>query len=576
MTERYAVGLDVGDGESCIAWVSVDELAETPLLFHMAESEASVVSAYAQLADETYILGEQALLAAEAEKVNVNFKNRPKFSERGVAPLMKAPVFANLFWREFEMKHPEVANDCKIYVGCPAGWNEKEIQFYQRKLAENLEPRPVKVVPESQSAFIYVHDATMIDPGTRPVLVVDVGSSTTDFTLVEDEPDNLGFGDGLGCRDIDAALRDAVIALVPDPGARERLMNERSSYEFLVWLCRHRKEAAYQGTAPERPAGTGHREWVLDTYWDTLVAYDVPALVDREWRPRLLGELTAVREYLGQRKPRLVLTTGGGSRMPFVAELCREIFSGSDVDPDLDEPAFTVARGLASYGRWRHRVDLFRTKVEGLADSDDIDNIVRRDASGIAYRFSTVFYTRYNHWLTLPDEAEAGAGINQPISTAEMHRQFVGWLDSPQGERSRTKILGPFEKAIQAELIPRASELCREFGLDSYSLTINIRLPSRLAVQSKFPILDQIMDPSNAFLWNPLLVTRNGQLYVRTADFVDRIGEFVRAPLMAWLFKLDDSQLRDLAAIVRNEVRSQLIERVQPIERLLIGVTTSS
>lgn len=101
---------------------------------------------------------------------------------------------------------------------------------------------------------------------------------------------------------------------------------------------------------------------MLEVCWETLRAVDVEKLVSEPggWKQRLRTELEEVREHLDEAQPELVLTTGGGSRMPFVRDLCEEVFPDAAV-AEVAEPALSVARGLASYGRWRSRVDAFRT-----------------------------------------------------------------------------------------------------------------------------------------------------------------------------------------------------------------------
>jgi hypothetical protein len=571
---RYAVGLDVGDGESSIAWVPADVPGERAQMFERTPGEVSVVTAYAQRNDDTWVIGDEALLADDVTRIQVNFKYRPTRSADGVAKPMLPPFFASLYWLEFEERHPDVANDCIIHVGCPAGWEEEQVAFYQGQLEAKLKPRIVAVVPESQSAFLYVHDSTDISPELRPILVVDVGSSTTDFTVVDNQPVNLGFGDGLGCRDIDEAMRAAIILSLSAP-ERELLQSSRSAGKFLLWLCRRWKEAAYAGGTPQRPEGrTEQQQLVLRTCWDALATFDVQGLVDRQWRPRLRRELVAVREHLGEQQPRLILTTGGGSRMSFVETLCHETFPSVDVNP-APEPSLAVALGLASYGRWCHRVNLFRTMVAALADSREIDDIVRRHATPLARRFYVSFFFRQMDVLYLPiaDEVEAGADLAELVTNRALYRRFTSWMDTAKGAAVKNKVLGPLERDIKDALAPRAAELCREVGLDSTALAISINLSGGLSVKARQPWYDKYLEVGNKLGFTPLVRTRPGRAYLRkTQDF----NRYMNPPLVApaafitsMAFKLDEEQVKDLTTAIRDEVRSQLVERVQPIERLL-------
>ena len=570
MTGSYAVGLDLGDGESAIAWVHVNRPGEAPHLFHRTTGEVSVVTAYAEGPDDKYLIGEAALRDPEARLVRVNFKNRPKLRGPGrVANPMDAPLFAQLLWLEFENGHPDISRNCVIYVGCPAGWSGDEVNFYQKKLAESLDPCPVEVVAESQSALIYVHEAAGIEPTLRPVLVIDLGSSTTDFTLVDTEAQNLPFGASLGCRDIEVALAQMVVTSIADQGMRERL-NQRTLKSLLLWLCRRQKEAAYQGQISDRPKyDTGELNWLLEACWEYLATVDIPDLVEREWQPRLRAELVDVRRYLGDRHPRLVLTTGGGSRMPFVDELCREIFVESEVNPAPD-PSLAVAQGLASYGRSRHQISLFHAGVKSLAKR--IDDIVAEDARPFAHRFYKIFYSHFTDVLLISviDDAKLGKDPNELMSTTNLYRRLIAWLDSPEGADDRAQLLGPIERDIEAELLPRAAELCRELDLDADSLEIDIRLPAELGVHAKIAPIDKFVNKFFTSVVAPLLKTRSGRGYVRSVKNIGRLTDKLYASIAAKAYALDSTQVRRLVAAVRDEVESQLAKKAEPVESLLL------
>jgi hypothetical protein len=45
---RYAVGLDIGDGESCLAWAPLDRSEPTQIYARPRSGERSIVTAMAQ------------------------------------------------------------------------------------------------------------------------------------------------------------------------------------------------------------------------------------------------------------------------------------------------------------------------------------------------------------------------------------------------------------------------------------------------------------------------------------------------------------------------------------------------
>lgn len=582
MSARYAVGLDIGDGESSLAWIAMGESEEQPRLFSLNPGETSVVTAIALKRGgkgDEYVIGEAALREPDSHMVQLNFKTRPVLTPGRTPPPMPAVEFARLFWREFEKRHPDIANGCAIFVGCPAGWKE-EASFYEKKLAEALEPHPVTVVPESQSAFIYVVDVARIDPQkAHPVLVVDVGSSTTDFTLVDKEPGspefgephNLPFGDQLGCKDIDKAMRKWVISSLEDqdPSAAQRLGNPWEG-SLLLWLCRRRKEAAYGHPAAKEPSPSGILNWVLQTCSDRLATIDVEGLVNREWRPRLLNEVVAVHEYLGTRQPQLVLTTGGGSRMPFVGEICREVFGlpEESVNP-VPDPSHAVARGLACYGRWRDRVDRFGKKAGDLADSDDIERIVRADADRFARRFYNIFYSNIFKAVLLPiaDEIERGANYRDLMEHSALYSRIVKWIDSPDGSAAREELVGPLEQAIEKKLSPKTEELCKEFGLKTDALQIKIHLPPERwydAYAARSIRKYQYVIRKYQYVRSPV-----GRATLRMFAPVNSVISSSLAPVLAVIQKLTEDDIEEIIRRVQDSVREQLLKRVGELERLL-------
>jgi molecular chaperone DnaK (HSP70) len=105
-------------------------------------------------------------------------------------------------------------------------------------------------MPESQSALLHVRDRGHDERQLERVPVVDIGSSTTDFTIVEDfSPRNLVVGAALGCRQIDEQLAGLVrAALHHDPAVMEAL-TAPGGMDFLLLACRWAKEAQFSGVS---------------------------------------------------------------------------------------------------------------------------------------------------------------------------------------------------------------------------------------------------------------------------------------------------------------------------------------
>ncbi|MFD9070011.1 hypothetical protein, partial [Streptomyces lasiicapitis] len=244
---QYAVGLDLGDGESSLCWLSTTERDQAKV--HRRGTEgASVVTALGRVpaADlgHRVVIGEDAVLARNCLHFSVNFKNRNGHTD------LQAVQFAQVFLSEFFAAHPEVREDCVVYVGHPAGWDRPSVAAYLRRLGAI--DVPVRLVAESQSALVHVRDRRAERGGADGldrVLVVDVGSSTTDFTVVEDlVPRNLPVGAELGCREIDAALARIVRKDFENSTEFTEALGRDGGPDMLTLVCRRAKEAQFTGT----------------------------------------------------------------------------------------------------------------------------------------------------------------------------------------------------------------------------------------------------------------------------------------------------------------------------------------
>jgi hypothetical protein len=575
---RYAIGLDLGDGESAIAWA--DREAPGRIRVYTREGdETSVVTAIART-DDGRVIGEHALRLSNAREVLTTFKTMPRRTGVGLVEPLDSVEFAYWFVKDFAEQHPEVAapDTCVLYIGHPAGWPTEAVQIYADQLEARLHPFEIRLVPESQSAFLHVHDEARVAPDIRPVLVVDIGSSTTDFTLVTDAgADNLAFGQALGCRVIDEEIRSAVTAAVPDPHDRRRL-GQDDEKALLRWLCRRRKEAAFAGVELRKPALEERPAWVVETCWHRLADVDVSALVTRPggWHEQLRAELAAVRDHLGEsRRPELVLTTGGGSRMPFVHDLCVASFPGSDV-ARIDNPELAVAKGLASYGRWRVRVDAFRGGVKGLARSSALTELLE---TGIV-EFTAKLYRAWIDWGFGAGRGSATGTPDTLDGLKQRQRLFLNWLKTQDGKETRDRIFCPFELQIDDALAPEAAALCADAHLPRSALSTRITLPPDVfvlpqgAMQHLNTFVEKVVDPILNPVMDKLDKTSVGRV---VADFSNwllpasrerRVAQALSAPMTRW-FRFTDDDKAKLIEAIQEQVSEQLLERSRAIEQLL-------
>ncbi|MFF7312723.1 Hsp70 family protein [Streptomyces sp. NPDC008137] len=579
---RHSVGLDLGDGESALAWLDWRE--DTAVrLYQRPSGEVDVVTAMCRTVDGGALFGEIALHDPEARQVRVNFKGRPRAGRAGLLPPSDAADFARLFLIEFGERHPEVLEDCVVHVGHPAGWDQDAVDVYRAQLESALPTLNVKLVPESQSAFLHVYDAIGARTVDGPALVVDVGSSTTDFTYVtEGAAVNLSYGDGLGGRKIDQEIMEAALARVTDPVVVERL--SRPSPDCLLrWLSRRHKEAAFTGTASEPPEAERRSElqWIIDHAWPMISAIEVLPLVERAggWRDRFVSELEKVKEHLVGGKdelPKQIVPTGGGSRMPFVVEGCRRAFPDAQIVCPQD-PSLSVARGLASYGRWRARVADFRKGVKELTESAKLTALIEKEANPLAQRFFRITMENARDVLLRPvlEAAESGSDLKDLLGLEQQRERLLTWLESPEGQASREELFGSLERDIERVLGPDAEQLCRRCSLPSKALTVHITVPASVLMQPSGRLIRTYQKYAESKVPDVQRWLRS-KAYRKTVDaYLSSVQALYRrlpdglVALEGRAYVIRGDDLTALSRAIRDEVRRQMLRNSRDIELLL-------
>ena len=176
-------GFDLGDAESAIARLYKEDQV-VPEMIPVA-GEKSFITAYAQLTSGDLLIGEKACYADNVMKRRIRFKSRFLTDSSSAADIKSfaAGVLGALYGSGDLVQN----EDTSIYVGCPAGWNRNAREHY-REIFESAGYPPVKIISESRAAMVSAcqskHLQIGVDILSKPVLVVDIGSSTTDFAYI--------------------------------------------------------------------------------------------------------------------------------------------------------------------------------------------------------------------------------------------------------------------------------------------------------------------------------------------------------------------------------------------------------
>ncbi|MEV4514369.1 hypothetical protein AB0K00_36085 [Dactylosporangium sp. NPDC049525] len=443
---KYVVGLDLGDGESTIAWRAVD--GDGPVeVFRRGNGEVGVLSALGTRPPTGRVIGVDAVATPDVVHFAVNFKQRPLGKQVMSPPYV---VFARTLLNEFFARHPAVRSGCVVYIGHPSGWPAHAVKLY-REYLDQLGDKGgrVEVVSEAHSALVHAADRSGRLPAhDRTVLVVDIGSSTTDLTLVADgEPRNLPLGVDLGGAAIDRAVAAELRVRAAGPEF-DRALASDGGEDFLRLVARRIKE------------GTPNDLFGCDPRWRPLLdggvhaarRLDLGPILD-EWAGRFRELLRQARQQYVHTPPDQIILTGGGSRLPFARGVCAAVFPEARVDND-PEPQLSVARGLVVNGRYRVRVARFRRDVGAVVAGKELAGTLEREVDDA---FEAIRAALLAQAETDRDFLASAFLFGEP---AEEISSAADYTRSLVGEHLEERV-----RQVNRDLVPRFREVCRRHGL---------------------------------------------------------------------------------------------------------------
>lgn len=383
------LGFDLGDGESAVTLLDEDSTVEPRVLPLCGRS--SVITAVG-LKDGQIVIGEDASVMSGAVNVHTRFKAKylTDPSVGGVVRMFAQGVLAQLMKEEPAL----MANVRATVVGCPAGWGAGRREQYAALLESAGFPN-VSVVPEPRAAFLYARHARglRIDPALmkKSAMVVDIGSSTTDFAyIVEGRQQNLSlFGDtNLGGGLLDELILEQAVAQSPDAAAIRRVFAQSPAWKSYCEVQARRLKEAYFLDEKKWETQPLSRQVVicydetlmLDLRLDAarvqeLIRMPSQSLGARSFVSCLHDALRAAQQVSRDKPPQAVILTGGASRMAFFREAVGEAFAGS-LMVLCPEPECSIARGLAYAGSVDERLRIFRKEVASIARGERLQSVV--------------------------------------------------------------------------------------------------------------------------------------------------------------------------------------------------------
>lgn len=384
---RY-IGFDLGDGESAVAVYENGSSIE-PVILALGGAK-SVLTAVGMQKGEI-VVGDAAYASVLSENLDVRFKSRFTYDAGSYDSIVRFARGVLRLLTENGLPEP----DDRITVGCPAGWNSACRARY-RDLLARAGLRELNLISESRAAFLYAKYAKTValdvDVLRESALAIDIGSSTLDFAyIVDGRETGVGtFGDvRLGGGLLDAELLRRSVEKNRQRGELQAVLSECRSWKSYCEIeARRLKEQFFERLESDPAVSVQKRIQVcydgVQKLTMTLTADEMEEIIRAPleelggqcFLKALTDALQNAREMTAQRPPKLLLLTGGASRMPFFRDLCRETFENAVV-VCCPEPEFSIAKGLAYAGWIDENLRAFRQEIRSEITDARVADIAR-------------------------------------------------------------------------------------------------------------------------------------------------------------------------------------------------------
>ena len=368
----YLIGIDFGHGETTASFYSTNSTKGTVERLHILDGQTpescKVESAVCrnktgdwQFAKDIrdYALPDFTL-HFKAPMNEITPKNKEAFGA-----FVKL-VFEHIMQNQCFLNYNPVTGErnFEIYVACPSGWGEEDanqIQEYKKFVSGII---PVDwIIKESDAAYFKFKAEK--DFSDSSVLVIDIGSSTIDFTAYDanaSEPSTGGKKHGASAVEnliykylvehdagFNKAKQNAEAKCVADNlNWRNAVVHYVKSqkedfytHKFITMCLDLSNKAICHGVSGRTLGEDGYHISKEQLENEILVPYRQPLLQDLNDE-----KLRLEKEQIGV--PKVIVLTGGASRMPWLQKLVKDVFTESKVYRD-SEPSYVVSDGVAYY-----------------------------------------------------------------------------------------------------------------------------------------------------------------------------------------------------------------------------------
>lgn len=477
------LGYDLGHGETAVGRAYNRSMREPEILDHRGEK--SFVTAVARTETGIKIGADAVNLAAMGNRpdVWVKFKDRNLANKSVEEPTQ---LFTQALMQGLAAeKKIQGLDKSRFVIGCPSGWSQETRQAYH-KLFEDSGLKTIKIVPESRAALMTALEQgyLSLEAAQSSVLIVDVGSSTTDFTYCHDlEAEDVGHN-ALGSGLLDTEIFSLNLERQKERRKINRLIKKYPHYQQVMeYWCRQAKEQYFTGNdtpvelIKRLPIDRGVLFEIRLDKADAkfILAQRLRALDHQSWPAAFDKALKDALTQLGGRDPETVLLTGGASRLPLIMPACKKAFPKAKVIQGA-EPEFAIARGLAWLGRFEYMHASFKSAVgDLLGPKGAVYEKAQIASQDLGERLAPVLLDAITENCMVPAFREWRQGRVERIDEVQplLEDRMKSWLESEDCQDTLKPVIHDWFGNLQRDIEKDTDPVCREHGFPAMVLSLD-------------------------------------------------------------------------------------------------------
>lgn len=405
---EYFIGIDFGHGETCVSRVpgyNQDAPSQVPLRLSGYSSSKKIISAVRKNEDGEWDLvtdSEDYKSDSLVEGFKAPISELNKADEYGKKPRKEAfEAFAKLVFNAIcknddDLKYDPETGECNfvICIANPSGWRNEDADALDEYLSffrDECGIKPIVLCINESDAAFYTKFSEKTGNDDIVVLVIDMGSSTIDFTAYRSPVciDDGCWGINLGAHQIEDMIvaygnkkteNRANIDMVKelrelneiggDISAAISLYAREAKEKFFTNDCKRNfrlkidcanlvpldNEIAEDDIEKRSRIEELQKSLKYKAFEVNLSPNDFNNLI-KDYNDRLESALKEDARKLSEIdvSPNSILLSGGASRMPFVKDLVMKYFPDAKEIKRDNEPEWIVSNGAAKYMQAHHQ-----------------------------------------------------------------------------------------------------------------------------------------------------------------------------------------------------------------------------